>query len=134
MCRSYASVVSPFFIDIKRSSMSRTGEYYLEVEQYMREEQNIIEFEMHTIEVAFEKLTNIIKDILTKRGYKKEEIRCNLQSNPLSVNLRYDYWNQIDDQTLKIIEQETGVHPEHWEDFDEDTGYINSYRLTMEAV
>ena len=114
--------------------MSRTGEYYLEVEQYMREEQNIIEFEMHTIEVAFEKLTNIIKDILTKRGYKKEEIRCNLQSNPLSVNLRYDYWNQIDDQTLKIIEQETGVHPEHWEDFDEDTGYINSYRLTTEAV
>jgi len=114
--------------------MSRTGEYFLEVEQYMREEENLIEYEMHMIEAAFEKLRDMLTDILVKRGYKKEEIRCSLESHPLSINLRYDYWNQIDDQTLKIIEQETGVHPEHWDDFDNDTGYINGYRLKLEAA
>ena len=114
--------------------MSRTGEYFLEVEQYMREEENLIEYEMHMIETAFERLRNILTNILVKRGYKIEEIRCDLESNPLSVNLRYDYWSAIDDQTLKAIEKETGVRPEHWDDFDEDTGYINGYKLKLEAV
>ena len=56
--------------------MSRTKEYYLEVEEYMRDEQNIIEFEMHMIETAFNRLEGIINKILIKDGYKRSEIRC----------------------------------------------------------
>jgi|TARA_B110000467_G_C18338984_1_gene501396 hypothetical protein len=114
--------------------MSKTGEYFLEGEQYMKEEQDLIECEMHMLETSYEKIKAVITKVLTARGYKESEIRYNLNTHPLSINLRYDYWNVIDDATLREIESKTGMKPKHWDDFDDDTGYINGYELHLKGV
>jgi hypothetical protein len=113
--------------------MSRTGEYFLEVEQYMRDEQNIIEFEMHMLESAFRNLENIITNILSKDGYDKAEIRCQYkQIDGFAIQLRYDYWQPIKQSTLNKIKQLTGITPKLFEIEDEDCGPLVAYDLNFE--
>ena len=113
--------------------MSRTKEYYLEVEEYMRDEQNIIEFEMHMIETAFNRLEGIINKILIKDGYKRSEIRCEYKGfEGLRLQLRYDYWQPIKESTLNKITELTGIKPVLFEIEDEDCGPLVAYDFNFE--
>ena len=103
----------------------------IEAEEYLKEERNMIDYEMHMIETSFDKLKAKLDIIFKKKGYSNIKYDLKFENPGLNVHIRNDYWKIIDPDTLKKIERITGKSFSKWDDFDEDCGEIYGYKIEL---
>lgn len=103
----------------------------IEAEEYLKEERNMIDYEMHMIEASFDKLKEKLDIIFKKKGYFNIKYDLKFDNPGLNVYIRNDYWKYIDLDTLKKIERITGKSFSAWDDFDEDCGQIYGYKIEL---